>query len=162
MKLKGFVRVLTGVLALTAVLSAQSVELRSFKSAEEEARFKALSEELRCLVCQNQSLADSDAELARDLRREVHEMIDAGKSDEQILDFLVARYGDFVLYRPPLNASTLLLWIGPFVVLLGALIALIISIRKRAREESTDADNLDEAKRKQVRALLDKHRSESA
>lgn len=162
MKLKGLVRVLTGVLALTAVLSAQSVELRSFKSAEEEARFKALSEELRCLVCQNQSLADSDAELARDLRREVHEMIDAGKSDEQILDFLVARYGDFVLYRPPLNASTLLLWIGPFVVLLGALIALIISIRKRAREESTDADNLDEAKRKQVRALLDKHRSESA
>ena len=162
MKLKGLVRVLTGVLALTAVLSAQSVELRSFKSAEEEARFKALSEELRCLVCQNQSLADSDAELARDLRREVHEMIDAGKSDEQILDFLVARYGDFVLYRPPLNASTLLLWIGPFVVLLGALIALIISIRKRAREESTDADNLDEAKRKQVRALLDKHQSESA
>ena len=162
MKLKGLVRVLTGVLALTAVLSAQSVELRSFKSAQEEARFKALSEELRCLVCQNQSLADSDAELARDLRREVHEMIDAGKSDEQILDFLVARYGDFVLYRPPLNASTLLLWIGPFVVLLGALIALIISIRKRAREESTDADNLDEAKRKQVRALLDKHRSESA
>lgn len=162
MKLKGLVRVLTGVLALTAALSAQSVELRSFKSAEEEARFKALSEELRCLVCQNQSLADSDAELARDLRREVHEMIDAGKSDEQILDFLVARYGDFVLYRPPLNASTLLLWIGPFVVLLGALIALIISIRKRAREESTDADNLDEAKRKQVRALLDKHRSESA
>ena len=162
MKLKGLVRVLTGVLALTAVLSAQSVELRSFKSAEEEARFKALSEELRCLVCQNQSLADSDAELARDLRREVHEMIDAGKSDEQIMDFLVARYGDFVLYRPPLNASTLLLWIGPFVVLLGALIALIISIRKRAREESTDADNLDEAKRKQVRALLDKHQSESA
>ena len=162
MKLKGLVCVLTGVLALTAVFSAQSVELRSFKSAEEEARFKALSEELRCLVCQNQSLADSDAELARDLRREVHEMIDAGKSDEQILDFLVARYGDFVLYRPPLNASTLLLWIGPFVVLLGALIALIISVRKRAREESTDADNLDEAKRKQVRALLDKHRSESA
>lgn len=162
MKLKGLVRILTGVLALTAVLGAQSVELRSFKSAEEEARFKALSEELRCLVCQNQSLADSDAELARDLRREVHEMIDAGKSDEQILDFLVARYGDFVLYRPPLNASTLLLWIGPFVVLLGALIALIISIRKRAREESTDADNLDEAKRDQVRALLDKHRSESA
>ena len=162
MKLKGLVRVLTGVLALTAVLSAQSVELRSFKSAQEEARFKALSEELRCLVCQNQSLADSDAELARDLRREVHEMIDAGKSDEQILDFLVARYGDFVLYRPPLNASTLLLWIGPFVVLLGALIALIISIRKRAREESTDADNLDEAKREQVQALLDKHRSESA
>ena len=162
MKLKGLVQVLTGVLALTAALSAQSVELRSFKSAEEEARFKALSEELRCLVCQNQSLADSDAELARDLRREVHEMIDAGKSDEQILDFLVARYGDFVLYRPPLNASTLLLWIGPFVVLLGALIALIISIRKRAREESTDADNLDEAKRDQVRALLDKHRSESA
>ena len=162
MKLKGLVRVLTGVLALTAALSAQSVELRSFKSAEEEARFKALSEELRCLVCQNQSLADSDAELARDLRREVHEMIDAGKSDQQILDFLVARYGDFVLYRPPLNASTLLLWIGPFVVLLGALIALIISIRKRAREESTDADNLDEAKRDQVRALLDKHRSESA
>ncbi len=162
MKLSRLLCVLTGALALTFALSAQSVELRSFKSAEEEARFKALSEELRCLVCQNQSLADSDAELARDLRREVHEMIDAGKSNDEILDFLVARYGDFVLYRPPLNASTLLLWVGPFVILIGALVALFISIRKRASEASEGADNLDDAERKKVQALLDKHRGENA
>jgi len=102
-----------------------------------EQRILRLSEKLRCLVCQNQSLADSPAELAVDLRRHVREQITAGRSDEQILDFMVQRYGDFVLYDPPLKASTLLLWIGPFALLAaaGALLIVILRRRRGAPEE---------------------------
>ena len=82
-----------------------------------EKRIRSLEEKLRCLVCQNQTLADSPAELAVDLRREVREQVKAGRSDEQIVDYLVQRYGDFVLYEPPFKATTALLWIGPFMLL---------------------------------------------
>ena len=88
-----------------------------FEDAGTEARFQAITKELRCLVCQNQSLADSHAELAGDLRREVHEMIKAGKEDRGIVEFLVRRYGDFVLYRPPLDPRTAALWLGPIGLL---------------------------------------------
>jgi cytochrome c-type biogenesis protein CcmH len=98
-----------------------------------EARLKQLAVELRCLVCQNQTLADSNAPLAEDLRREVREMIAKNMSDKEIIDFLVARYGDFVLYRPPLKATTTLLWVGPFVLLTIGATALVITLRRRAR-----------------------------
>lgn len=97
-----------------------------------EARLKHLAVELRCLVCQNQTLADSNAPLAEDLRREVREMIAKNLSDQEIIEFLTARYGDFVLYRPPLKATTTLLWVGPFVLLLVGATALIITLRRRA------------------------------
>lgn len=97
-----------------------------------EARLKHLAVELRCLVCQNQTLADSNAPLAEDLRREVREMIAKNMSDQEIIEFLTARYGDFVLYRPPLKATTTLLWVGPFVLLLVGATALIITLRRRA------------------------------
>jgi cytochrome c-type biogenesis protein CcmH len=90
-----------------------------------------VAEQLRCLVCQNQTIADSHADLAVDLRRQVREQIVQGKSDQQILDFMVQRYGDFVLYRPPLRASTWLLWFGPFVVLAGGLVFLLRRLRQR-------------------------------
>ena len=96
-----------------------------------EKRLQAISSELRCLVCQNQTIADSNAELAQDLRREVRGMIQAGQSDQQIIDFMVARYGDFVLYRPPLKGITLLLWGGPAVLLLAGLLALRFYLRRR-------------------------------
>ncbi len=99
-----------------------------------EARLKHLAVELRCLVCQNQTLADSNAPLAEDLRREVREMIAKDMSDKEIIDFLVARYGDFVLYRPPLKATTTLLWVGPFVLLTVGASALVITLRRRARK----------------------------
>ena len=99
-----------------------------------EARLKKLAVELRCLVCQNQTLADSNAPLAEDLRREVREMIVKNMSDQEIIDFLVSRYGDFVLYRPPLKATTTLLWVGPFVLLVGAGIALVVVLRRRGRK----------------------------
>jgi cytochrome c-type biogenesis protein CcmH len=96
-----------------------------------EARVVKLAEELRCLVCQNQSLAESHAGLALDLKNEVREMLGKGMSDRDAIDFLVQRYGDFVLYRPPVNRTTWLLWAGPFVLLIAALAAFFVRLRKR-------------------------------
>ncbi len=99
--------------------------------ADEAQRIRQLEEKLRCLVCQNQTLADSGAELAGDLRKQVREQVAAGKSDDEIIEFLVQRYGDFVRYEPPFKATTALLWIGPFVLLLAAGATLIVVLRRR-------------------------------
>ena len=109
-----------------------------------EERILRLSEKLRCLVCQNQSLADSNAELAGDLRREVREQVTAGRSDEQIVDYLVLRYGDFVLYEPPFKATTALLWIGPFVLLAAAGLVLVATLRRRRRAPEEPALAVEE------------------
>ena len=98
-----------------------------------EKRMVGLAEKLRCLVCQNESLASSHAELAEDLRREVRELMQKGMSDQEIKDYLVARYGDFVLYEPPLKSSTLLLWLGPFALLAGGLGVLVYQLRNRRK-----------------------------
>ncbi|MEY4750908.1 MAG: hypothetical protein RIQ60_3122 [Pseudomonadota bacterium] len=98
-----------------------------------EARMLAITAELRCLVCQNQTIADSHAPLAVDLRQQVREMIDKGRSDSEITSYMTERYGDFVLYRPPFKATTALLWIGPGVLLVGGLITLGLILRRRAR-----------------------------
>ena len=98
-----------------------------------DARLKKLETELRCLVCQNQTLADSNADLADDLRREVRELALAGKSDAEIKSYLVARYGDFVLYNPPVKATTWLLWFGPFAMLLGGGAIWWLVLKRRAR-----------------------------
>ncbi len=98
-----------------------------------EARMLRIAAELRCLVCQNQTIADSDASLAVDLRRETREMLKQGKSDREVIDYMTARYGDFVLYRPPLKATTALLWFGPAVLLLGGGGVLILVLRRRSR-----------------------------
>lgn len=103
----------------------------------EHKRVLGISEQLRCLVCQNQSIADSNAELAVDLRNQVIEQINAGRTDKEIIDYMVQRYGDFVLYNPPFKASTIILWVGPVVLFLGALIAFYINVRRR---KSTGAD----------------------
>lgn len=103
-----------------------------------EKRVQSLSEVLRCLVCQNQTIADSNAELAVDLRREIRTMIKDGKSDKEILDFMVARYGDFVLYKPPVKNTTLLLWAGPIVLLLLGLFLLQRYIRQRSSRIAED------------------------
>lgn len=111
---------------------------------EAEARLMTLSSELRCLVCQNQTIADSNAELAVDLRNEIREKIQAGESDAEIKDFMVARYGDFVLYRPPVQATTLLLWVGPFLLLAlggGILVFNLKQRRQRAAEPELSRDD---------------------
>ena len=112
-----------------------------------EKRLIAISEELRCLVCQNESLAGSRADLANDLRREIRELIKAGKSDAEIMEFMTARYGDFVRYRPPVKPTTWLLWGGPFVLLAVGLAALVNFLRKRNRETAPtlSADDLARA-----------------
>ena len=98
-----------------------------------EARMTAIASELRCLVCQNQTIADSHADLAVDLRRQVREMLQAGQTDQQITDYMTARYGDFVLYRPPFKAMTALLWFGPAAMVLIGLGTLFVVLRRRSR-----------------------------
>jgi len=116
-------------------------------------RAVALAEELRCLVCQNQSIAESNAELALDLRRQIREQIAAGQSDVQIVDYMVQRYGDFVLYRPPLKAATLLLWFGPFVLFLLGIGMLMRYLRQR-RQRVVAVQPLSAAERQEAEALL--------
>jgi cytochrome c-type biogenesis protein CcmH len=117
-----------------------------------EQRLITIAEELRCLVCQNESLAGSRAELAMDLRREVRALIKSGKSDSEIKEYLVSRYGDFVLYRPPVKPTTWLLWFGPVLLLIGAIWVLIGIIRRNQRQK--DAPVLDEHQRAKAQALL--------
>ncbi len=118
-----------------------------------EKRAMALAEELRCLVCQNQTIADSHAELAIDLKNQIREKLKAGMSEAQIIDYMVARYGDFVLYRPPVKATTLALWFGPFALLLAALVGLYYYIVRRRRSAPAQALSAEEEAR--VRSLLD-------
>ena len=139
------------LLCICLALAVGTLQAREAESAaanpELEARMMALSTELRCLVCQNQTIADSHADLAVDLRQQIREMLEKGQDERQILDYMTQRYGDFVLYRPPFQATTLLLWIGPAVLLVLALGALAVVLRRRQRlgadafDPDTDTDN---------------------
>lgn len=137
-----FILLMTLTLSLNALAQRAPVqEPMKFENPQQEERFKQLTSELRCLVCQNQNLADSDAQLAHDLRAEVHEMLLAGNSDEEIKKFMVDRYGDFVLYRPPVQQNTYLLWLAPMLLLLGGAFILRTIIKKRtALLETTPID----------------------
>lgn len=122
------------VLWLFASLAfAQAIDPLPFKDHAQEIRFQNLTRELRCLVCQNENLADSNADLARDLRHEVFNLMQQGKSDEEIKQYLVDRYSDFVLYDPPVKGSTLLLWFGPLVILLAGAAVVVVTVRRRGR-----------------------------
>ena len=127
-----------------------AVEMKQFQSPEHEQRYKNLINEFRCVVCQNQNIADSNAELAQDLRKQVFKMINAGKNDDEIMEFMVTRYGDFVLYRPQFNSMTFLLWVGPFIIFIIGLYFLISFIRQRKKMVVTDLSNTDKEKLKQL------------
>ena len=143
-------------LALLLVVGSAAVTAKEAAQAAAdpalEARVMAISEELRCLVCQNQTIADSHADLAVDLRNQVRTKLQAGESERQIKDFMVERYGDFVLYRPPLKATTVLLWVGPFALLALAAFALWRAIRQRAQQLATAGPT--EAELERARRLL--------
>lgn len=124
------VAILLACLLFSAALFA--AEMR-FENPQQQARYEHLINELRCLVCQNQTIADSNADLALDLRNKVAEQITAGKTDAEIIEYLTARYGDFVLYRPPLQANTILLWSGPLLLLIVGALLLFFTLRRRAR-----------------------------
>lgn len=117
---------------LLASSKALAIDPLPFKDAAEEDRFRALTSELRCVMCQNQSLADSNAMIAGDLRKEVFALMQAGKTDAEIKDFLTERYTEFVLYDPPLQSKTWLLWFGPVAILLAGVIVVIMIVRRRA------------------------------
>jgi cytochrome c-type biogenesis protein CcmH len=118
-------------LATLAPLSAAADAVPTVTDPVAQARAVKLSEKLRCLVCQNQSIADSNAELATDLRTQIREQIAAGKSDDQIVEYMVNRYGDFVLYDPPFKPTTILLWLGPVLLVIGGFFVLIRNLRRR-------------------------------
>lgn len=154
--MKAVIALLLALLALPAysdALPAYSEGGAPVNPAVEQ-RLMKLSEELRCLVCQNQSLADSGAGLAEDLRREIRSMIVQGKTDKEIVDFLVQRYGDFVRYRPPVKSTTVLLWFGPFALLGIGGIALYRRLKQR-RQEIVDTP-LTKEERARVNAALNK------
>jgi cytochrome c-type biogenesis protein CcmH len=124
---------------LTFAAQAPASAPLSFSTAEQEQRFQELTEELRCLVCQNQNLAGSDAPLAQDLRQEIHDMLMDGRSDDEIRSFLVDRYGDFVLYRPAMKGNTLLLWLAPALLLLAGGGVVMYSVRSHRLAAEDDA-----------------------
>ena len=139
--------------------SFAAVEYRKFSDPQKEQVYNVLINELRCLVCQNQTIADSNAELAQDLRRQVYEMLQQGKSKDEIADFMTQRYGDFVLYNPPFKAKTGLLWIGPIVFLLIGLLTLVLYSRRKKTSEPLELNDEEvkkaEAKKAKIKALLE-------
>lgn len=149
--MKALARWLSFVLLAFSMLGAQAREATPMAGDEAvERRLVAIADELRCLVCQNETLAGSRAELAIDLRREIRGLIKAGKTDPEILDFLVSRYGDFVRYRPPFKPSTWLLWASPFLFTVTGIGALVWQLRRRAAQ----APPLSAAERARADALI--------
>lgn len=142
---------LLGSAALLPVAAQERAVRAPVTDTALEARVMAVAEELRCLVCQNETVAASQAELALDLRDQIRRQLTEGRSEDDIRRFMVERYGDFVLYRPPLKPGTLLLWIGPFVLLAAGLVALWRQLRRQARRE---AEPLTAAEWEQARRLL--------
>lgn len=127
------------------------IEVYQFSSPELELRYQTLTEELRCLVCQNQNIADSHAELAQDLRRKVYEMLSSGQSNAQIIDYMTERYGDFVLYRPPFNVRTILLWFTPVLALLIGALGFMSILNRR---ETNADEQLSQKELARIKELL--------
>ncbi len=125
-----------------------------FENPQVEDDYLELAEELRCLVCQNQNLIDSNAELADDLRREVAKMLKKGQTKEQVKVFMVDRYGDFVLYNPPFKAQTILLWAGPFVLMFWGLFAMLKKIKADKAENNADSSELSAEEKEKLQAIL--------
>lgn len=133
-------------LLLAAPVFSSTIDAYPFEDPQQEKIYKKLIEELRCLVCQNQNLADSNADLAKDMRRKTYDLAKAGKSEQEIVDHMVERYGDFVLYKPPFQANTLALWIGPFIILMIGVVVLIRFIRRKPDGEISALSDADRAR----------------
>lgn len=132
--------------------SSAGVEYHEFANTDQQETYETLIKELRCLVCQNQTIADSNAELAADLRRQVYEMVQQGKTRKDIVNFLTDRYGDFVLYNPPFKLKTGLLWLGPLLFILIGLLTIFLLIRKK---KSLEPVELNAEQREKIRNLLE-------
>ena len=145
--------IFVGLLCILPLSGQAVVETYHFATTEQEVSYQKLVNELRCLVCQNQSLADSNAELALDMRRKTYEMISAGKTEAEVADFMVTRYGDFVMYRPPLKLLTVVLWFGPMLLLGLALIIVVSYLRKQKKTKKILAVSAQQ--QQQAHKLLD-------
>ena len=155
------VRHLTRLTLALALAASAAFAQQSAPDVAFEARLKRLEADLRCLVCQNESLAGSQADLAKDLRREIREQIAQGKSDKEILDFMTGRYGDFVRYRPPLKGTTFLLWFGPFLLLVAGIAALAIILRRRGKRVAEATLSAEEQNRAEALLRLGEEESKS-
>ncbi len=150
---------MTALLLLTALPAAAAEAQPAAANVALEKRVTALSEELRCLVCQNQTIADSNAPLAVDLRNQVREKLAAGQSEREIIDYMVARYGDFVLYRPPVKNTTLFLWFGPPVLLLLGLWLFVRTVRRRRAGAPAPLSADEQARARALLAMKENERS---
>lgn len=151
------------LLSLLLLLVAGAAAKEAAPMAEDpelEARVNAISAELRCLVCQNQTIADSHAELAQDLKNQVREMVRSGKTRDDVVDYMVERYGDFVRYRPPMKPTTYLLWLGPFILLVLGVTILVVNLKRRKALVSEAPLSEDESNR--LKSLLEKGRNAAA
>ena len=138
-----------------------AIDTYEFADDAERARFRELTQELRCPKCQNQDIADSNAPIATDLRREIYRMLGEGKSNQQIIDFMVDRYGDFVRYKPALTGKTAVLWFGPLALLVGGLVLIAVIVGRRRRVTQADGvDSLSAEERQRLAALLDKNQDD--
>ena len=148
------------IFLLVMSCSSYAVDFRQLSDPNQQETYETLTKELRCLVCQNQTIADSNAELAGDLRRQVYEMLQQGKSREEIIQFMTDRYGDFVLYKPAFKGKTSVLWIAPVVFLLLGLITVFFFIRRKKsavnRHSEIGTLEMDAEKQKKIRSLLEK------
>lgn len=153
------ITLLLALLVLGGSASAAST-LYQFDNTDQADRFQELTRQLRCLVCQGESIADSNADLAKDLRSQVHDMIVAGRSNQQIIDFMTHRYGDFILYKPPFAPRTYLLWVGPVLLLLLASAAMIYRVWGTRR--SAPSVGLQQGERERLSRLLDESREPKA
>jgi cytochrome c-type biogenesis protein CcmH len=133
-----------------------AIDAYTFKNEAERARYTELTRELRCPKCQNQDIADSNAPIAADLRKEIYRMLGEGQSNQQIIDFMVDRYGEFVRYKPELNAHTWLLWFGPAGLLLGGVLLIGVIVVRRRKQPAEDANVLSDEERQRLAHLLDK------
>lgn len=158
--MKIFCSALAMALLLAASLAHAVIETYEFSSTALEQRYQDLSAELRCPKCQNQNIADSNAPIAKDLRRLLHQQLEAGASDDEIKTFMVARYGEFVLYRPRFAGKTVLLWAAPALLLVFALLIVFLSLRRREQRGSDEA-MLSEDERARLQGLIDKAEEKS-
>lgn len=154
--MKSMIRTLLFGLLVSATAHA-AIDTYDFKDEAERERYRTLTEELRCPKCQNQNIADSNAPIAMDLREEIFRMLEEGKSNDEIVAYLVDRYGDFVRYNPPVNTTTLLLWYGPAgLLILGFGVLTVILVRRRRADTAPAARTLSDAERERLATLLDK------
>ncbi|WP_350023752.1 cytochrome c-type biogenesis protein [Pseudomonas protegens] len=140
-----------------AGIAHAAIDTYQFANDTDRERFHELTKELRCPKCQNQDIADSNAPIAADLRKEIFRMLGEGKDNQQIIDFMVDRYGDFVRYRPALTGKTALLWFGPAGLLLGGLVIIVVIVRRRRVQRSDSPNTLSVEERQRLDQLLDKN-----